>query len=277
MTEARCLEFIKPMLAHVKPPEIPIDRYAEGWVAELKIDGQRCMCAVRNHEVMAWSRPGPGKQEGLPRTLPAVVADVCRVLPDGIYDAEVAVVGGKSWDVSRKSNGSVAVLYVFDLLETLGKSLLRQPYTSRRELLEVAVSTAVGPHLQLVPQVEVSTASYERALAEDFEGLMLKRRPSIYRPGGRSRDWLKVKPERTAVLEIVGYKEAIGGPHSCLRLRDRAGVEITVKAQGWLVQAADQDERMFLGKLVQVEYQMRTQGEGGSYRHPRWSKFVDGQ
>ncbi len=267
--------FVRPMLAHRKPDDMPIERYADGWVAEVKEDGQRVIWMVRNHEVMAWSRPGPGKKEGLPRTLPHAVADVCRTLPDGLYDGELTVVGGKSWDVSRKTGAGIPVLLAFDLLEALGESTVRHQYTTRRELLETATSKALSEHLQLVQQVPVSTDSYRAVIARGGEGLMLKREHSIYRPGSRSKEWLKCKEEKTAVLEVVGYKEAIGGPHSCLKLRDRAGIVITVKAPPWIVAAADQEEGLFLGKLVSVEYQTKT--ESGSYRHPRFDRLLEGR
>jgi hypothetical protein len=223
--------------------------------------------------VLAWSRPGPGKKEGLPRQLPRAVADVCRTLPDGTYDGELTVLGGKSWDVSRKDGAGTPALVLFDILEVLGAPTLRHPYTTRRELLDVATSKIVSEFLRVVPQVAVTTDRYEAILRVGGEGMMLKRKASIYRPGSRTKEWLKVKPERTAVLEVVGYKEAVGGPHSCLKLRDRAGVEITVKAPPWVVGAADNDEQLFLGKLVQVEYQMKT--ERGSYRHPRFNKLLE--
>jgi bifunctional non-homologous end joining protein LigD len=46
---------------------------------------------------------------------------------------------------------------------------------------------------------------YEAALATGLEGVIAKRKASMYVPGVRSTYWLKIKPTKTAKLLIVGY------------------------------------------------------------------------
>lgn len=196
------------------------------------------------------------------------------MLPDGVYDGELAIAGRASWDVQADANEDAKTFFAFDVLEALGETLFRQPWHVRRQVLELAVTAAQGmPGLEIVPVVEATDAEYDRVLDAGGEGLMLKHRDSVYRPGARTKQWLKVKPTERAPFTIEGYEAAIRGPHAVLKLVDHEQNRITISTPTNVMAVADRDETLLLGRPVIVKYQIRTEPSDrcptGSYRHPR--------
>jgi len=52
---------------------------------------------------------------------------------------------------------------------------------------------------------------FEAAVNTGLEGVMAKERDSVYRPGTRSAQWLKIKKRRTMDCVIIGYTKGKGG------------------------------------------------------------------
>lgn len=266
----------KPMTAYAKPKEIPVSQYGAlgGWIAEPKVDGIRITLRRRSGAVLAWTRPGPGRPNGKIRQLPQPVIDAVSQCPDGVYDAELAIAGMASWDVAADENDDQKSLFIFDILETLDEEVVRLPWHQRRQILELACPEALrGPRLIVVPVVPCTNEQYDAELDGGGEGLMLKHRDSVYRPGARTKQWLKVKPTELAELTIEGYVAAIRGPHATLKLVDRQLNHITISTPTPVMAVADADEKLLIGRPVVVKYQIRTPPSDrcptGSYRHPR--------
>src|SRR5690606_6786183 len=84
------------------------------------------------------------------------------------------------------------VFYVFDLLYLNGRSWLAEPWERRRSALEKLVKSE-GP-VQLSPAFAEEPAALMAAVhRQGLEGIVLKRRGSVYESGRRSGAWLKVK------------------------------------------------------------------------------------
>ena len=81
----------------------------------------------------------------------------------------------------------------FDILRCEGEDLYRFTWSDRRAALDAL--HLHGTEWGTVPALD--EAVLEDALTAcaslDLEGLVLKRCASIYRPGERSKDWIKVK------------------------------------------------------------------------------------
>lgn len=116
---------------------------------------------------------------------------------------------------------------VFDVLHLNGRSLLDEPYTNRREILERL--TVAGPNWQITSShVGEGKAMLATARREGLEGIVAKRLDSKYTPGRRSPAWLKIKtvlrqefviggwvPERTGLAGrvgalLIGYHDVTG-------------------------------------------------------------------
>jgi bifunctional non-homologous end joining protein LigD len=81
--------------------------------------------------------------------------------------------------------GHQIVFYAFDLLQLNGQDLTREPLTSRREKLSKIV-TRDGA-VRLVPELPgTATEVVEAVRALGLEGVIAKRKDSLYQPGERS-------------------------------------------------------------------------------------------
>lgn len=111
--------------------------------------------------------------------------------------------------ISQMASQIPVVFMVFDLLFIDGRDLTSEPMSERRRLL---VETIVASdELQISPLTEGDgIALFEAAAKQELEGIMAKRLTSHYHPGGRSRDWLKVKVVFDADVVIVGWTEGEG-------------------------------------------------------------------
>jgi bifunctional non-homologous end joining protein LigD len=105
---------------------------------------------------------------------------------------------------------TIPVAYmVFDILFLDRTDLTAKPLIERRRILEELI--VPSQQIQLSPVTpETGIALYEAAAKTGLEGIMAKRALSIYSPGSRSRDWLKVKVTFDADVVIAGWTEGEG-------------------------------------------------------------------
>lgn len=105
----------------------------------------------------------------------------------------------------RRLVDEVPVRYlVFDLIYLDGRSTIERTYLHRRDLLEQL--TLVGPSWQVPPaHIGEGAAMLQAAREQQLEGIVAKRIDSIYQPGRRSPDWLKIKVIARQEFVIGGW------------------------------------------------------------------------
>ena len=105
---------------------------------------------------------------------------------------------------------AVPVTYIaFDLLWQASRSLLRSPYAQRRALLDGLGLAA--EHLSVPPAFPGQAHALADASRDlGLEGVVLKRLSSIYQPGQRSGDWLKIRHLAAADVLIGGWLPGAG-------------------------------------------------------------------
>jgi bifunctional non-homologous end joining protein LigD len=109
----------------------------------------------------------------------------------------------------RLSREIPAYFFVFDLLHLDGRSTTRLPLTDRRALLEEL--TLQGPNWQVSPShVDQGATMLEAARANMLEGIVAKRLDSVYAPGARTSDWLKIKLVLRQEFVIGGWTNEKG-------------------------------------------------------------------
>jgi ATP-dependent DNA ligase len=244
------------------------DAQYSGWLMEEKYDGHRVQVVVKERTVRAWSRPRAG-EVALERSLPSPVSQAFLRLPDGIYDGELWLPGGKSSDVARKELQEQLVFVLFDLLEVEGRSWREQLYLNRRQALNLLGTMVEGTPIQVAEVVACTWANVQRIWDAGGEGVILKRPDSTYQPGMRSPSWLKVKKEAAAILTIIGFEAGKLGPNSVILLRDADGVKTSVKVlDNATLRMIDANPPSFVGRTLVVKYNERT--KDGKYRHIRF-------
>jgi len=177
-------EWLEPMAATLTQERFT----GSEWIFERKFDGIRLLAFKNGDDVRLYSR------NRLPQNLPAVSQAIADLpVDDVVLDGEI------TW-----SRGKVAY-HVFDIMWLNGRDLTRLPLDDRRALL------ATLPLNQPLARV-VSLADdtpWQRALAEGWEGVIAKRRDSLYEHR-RSKNWLKMKCEASQELVVGGFTDPQG-------------------------------------------------------------------
>jgi bifunctional non-homologous end joining protein LigD len=190
----------------------------EGWGYELKWDGMRLVarCQVEPGGTSVTLRSAAGRD--VTSSFPELADLPDRIGASAVLDGEVVVLdddGGPSFGrlqsrmhVIHPSAALLAehpvVYLVFDLLELDGRSLIDLPYTSRRQVLRQLVDD--GPTCRVPAGLEGGGSELlELARQRGLEGVVAKRLDSRYVPGGRSRDWVKVKVRLRQELVVGGW------------------------------------------------------------------------
>jgi ATP-dependent DNA ligase len=163
------------------------------WTFERKLDGIRMLAFKQGSKVRLLSR----NQLPLDGSYPAVVRAIGNLgVRDVILDGEATGAWG------RQGN---ADYHVFDILWIAGRDVTGLPLDERRRLL--ASIRFRSPVARVEPLDD--DKPWERACAEGGEGVIAKRRDSIYEHR-RSPHWLKMKCEASQELVIGGFTDPRG-------------------------------------------------------------------
>jgi len=207
---------LKPMLA--TPLEHPFS--SPEWLFEIKWDGVRAIAFLREGKVELRARSSIVITDRYPElaTLPQQVA-----ARDAIFDGEIVVLeeNGRS-DFERLQQrmhvrgpapalqqSAPILYYIFDLLHCDGYDLRATPLEQRKALLRRILHP--GPHARYSDeQRERGKELFELARAHGLEGILGKRADSIYAPGQRSPNWVKLKTSQDVDAVIGGWTEPRG-------------------------------------------------------------------
>jgi ATP-dependent DNA ligase len=142
----------------------------------------------------------------------AAIATALEKLPDEtVVDGEIVAYdpeGRPSFNVlqNHRSDGPELRFYAFDLLSLRGTDLTREPLHKRRELLRTKVMPHLPDTIRYSETLEASPAALIEAVREQgFEGIVAKRRDSLYEVGKRSGAWQKMRVLQTRYFVIGGY------------------------------------------------------------------------
>ncbi len=195
----------------------------EDWQVERKWDGIRGQIIVRKGELFVWSRGEELVTDKFPE-----FHLLANSLPDGcVLDGEIMPFkegqplpfNVLQTRISRKNisknilQKAPVVLIAYDLLEWEGKDLRDRPLYERRQVLESLCQQQASDSPLLLS--ELVTASSWKALGEErersrsffSEGLMLKRRDSVYRSGRKRGDWWKWKMDPLTIDAVMIYAQ----------------------------------------------------------------------
>ena len=158
------------------------------WIFEQKFDGIRLLAYKQGSDVQLFSR------NHLPQHLPMVQHAIER-LPN----QELILDGEVTW-----RGGNVAY-HVFDIMWLDGRNVTELPLEERRALLAQLPFTDPLHSVALLDD----ESPWERAQREGWEGVIAKRRGSIYEHR-RSKQWLKMKCELSHNFIVGGFTDPQG-------------------------------------------------------------------
>src|SRR3954464_8460733 len=190
------LRFVPPMECKT------VARIPEGadWQYELKLDGYRAIAVKQSGELMLYSRYG----NSFNADFPSVVDALEKLRPKRfVIDGEIVALdedGRHSFNLlqrSRKKPIATLQFYLFDLIHLDDETLIGVPLAKRRARLEEAFHL-LPTNVQFSPLLQGDAETVLRNVtAFEFEGVVAKRRDSIYAPGKASGNWQKHKTQNS--------------------------------------------------------------------------------
>ena len=214
------MKSLAPMLASVGT-DVPAGR---GWVFEPKYDGIRILASASRDGIALITRNGLDKAKQFPEIVDALTALRRTAKRSFIIDGEIVALHDDeparfqelqgrmhvtdAGSIATHRDEHPAALIVFDILLDGRKSLLGEPWRARRKRLEALLaSTARAGTLRISEVSEDGAAMLRTARRHDWEGIMAKEAEALYKPGERTRSWLKLKIERRQEFVVGGWTE----------------------------------------------------------------------
>lgn len=206
--------FISPMLLETAAAPFSDSRY----IYEPKIDGHRLIYSQTDGEVRLYTRHNNECTRQYPEISGVFFPQ------DIVLDGEIACVdpltGGVDFesvmsrfqarraDKIRQLTQTLPVTYVvFDILRYKGEDLRNRPLMERKEIL--AGLALPNAHFGINPFIEgAGEALFTQMQARSMEGVVAKRKDSVYETGKRSAAWQKIINWTYADVYISGYKKA---------------------------------------------------------------------
>lgn len=194
----------------------------EEFFVEDKFDGIRAQAHIQEGRVAIYSRT----MDEITHRFPELIKPLSELGIEAIIDGEVVpALGDRILPFSdlqkrlgRKSIGEEllrdvpVILVAYDLLYASGRVLTDETLEERRKLLEQMIPTDGIVRISVAKRFNAVAAldqEFDDARARGNEGLMIKSPASLYKPGRRGRDWLKLK-RAIATLDVVVTAVEVG-------------------------------------------------------------------
>jgi bifunctional non-homologous end joining protein LigD len=208
--------FVDPM----KPKLLDEPPKNGDWLYELKFDGIRALAVKSDGKVSLLSRNEKKLNARFPAIIDAVKSlSVRECVIDGevvalddegrssfqLLQAREMLATGRVRPTGGEEKKAPLRFYVFDLLQTEGKSLIKLPLTQRKKLLAKLCEDA-GDMIRFSGEISGDVKSLLKEVQRrHLEGLVGKQRHSAYEPGRRSGAWIKLKCVNEQEFVIGGY------------------------------------------------------------------------
>ena len=207
---ARLESLPKTEASFVEPMEcLSVSKLPEGleWLWEIKLDGYRALAVKSGNGVTLFSR----RRKSLNRQFPYIVEALADLPAGTVVDGEVVAVcesGRPDFNLLQKfrADASRIQYYIFDLLCWKDRDLTRVPMVERRALLKSVV--VIGDErIRIADYFEAAPKGLLSAVREQgLEGIIGKRKDSVYQPGKRSGAWIKYRVNRGQEFVIGGTR-----------------------------------------------------------------------
>jgi len=207
---------VKPMLAASGQPFNSTE-----WIFEPKIDGTRCIAEVSSSGVRLHNR----RLFDITYRYPELALALAKGASGCVLDGEIAVFAdgrpsfaklaerdhqSERLRIDHLSRVMPASYVVFDILYAKERSVMDLPLRERKKILrEELQESEIVTIADSFP--ENGEDYFQAALKMGIEGIVAKRLDSVYEPGMRSQNWIKIKKSLKLDLVIGGYIPGKGG------------------------------------------------------------------
>jgi bifunctional non-homologous end joining protein LigD len=209
---------IKPMLATSAGK--PFD--SSDWLFEIKHDGYRIVAYISKDNVRLKTR----KNVDYTSKFQVITNALKKWKVEAVIDGEIVVLNDEGVSdfhaLQNYKSGDALYYYAFDLLHLNGRDYTGEPLGKRKALLKKILpkSEAIRYTDHIVGRgIEL----FQLAEKLGLEGLMAKRMNSAYRPGTRTKDWLKIKAMKECMFTIAGLTYSASGLSSLILATEEKG------------------------------------------------------
>jgi len=194
--------FVEPMDC------LSVSKLPEGleWIWEVKFDGYRALAVKSGTGVALFSR----RRKSLNSQFPYIVEALADLPAGTVVDGEVVAIdesGRPDFNLLQnfRAKASRIRYYIFDLLCWEDRDLTHVPMVERRALLKSVVVLS-DKRIRISDYVEAAPKDLLSAVREQgLEGIIGKRKDSLYQPGKRSGAWIKYRVNLGQEFVIGGY------------------------------------------------------------------------
>jgi len=194
-------------------------------IIEPKIDGFRMQIHRKKDEIKLFTR----RLEDVTKQFPDVVKVVGSNVrsKDFILDAEILGIDKKTkraipfqnisqrikrkYDIEKMAKILPVVINIFDIIELNGENLLNLEFENRRKKLKAIIKEDKFK-IELIEQLITSDIKkaekyYKDCLAKGHEGVMVKNKKGVYKPGSRVGYGMKIKPVMESLDLVITKAE----------------------------------------------------------------------
>jgi bifunctional non-homologous end joining protein LigD len=213
---------VRPMLARLI--DRPFD--SQEWVFEVKWDGVRAFLFLDKTKglVRLQSRSGNEITHRYPEIIESAKRNV-KCKKNVILDGEIVVLDKEGHpdfqnhqkrmnvdstkDIQVLSEQIPATYYLFDVLYLDGQDIQSLPLVDRRKILSDIITP--DDRIRISDYIEQSGIEvFKKVKNMNLEGIVAKKKSSIYMQDTRSADWLKIKNIKTQDCIVIGYTRGEG-------------------------------------------------------------------
>lgn len=275
---------LKPMNAK-QADKVASSAFNKEYYGSRKINGTRCLIYYKDNDIHTASRGSISYDIAIYHIISnPKLEEFFKKHPEVILDGEIYKHG---WTLNKISgicrtqatvdDGKDLQFYWYDIVD------LEKPFTERYKLLqeygEELGLAEFDPYrcfdddelaIQLLPHEKVTgwvnmKFMHDRFVKDGWEGLVIRKADSLYGPGKRTNDWIKIKEYKDAEYEIVGLSEGLRDEDMCFIMKTTNGQEFKAKPMG------DRDQKQWyrdnidslIGKMGTLKY-FEMSGKAGS-------------
>jgi DNA ligase D-like protein (predicted ligase) len=269
------------------------------YLFEIKWDGERAIAFVENGKIV---RLQNRRLQDVSTRYPEIIGSPIEA-NEAILDGEIVLLekDGKpsfsklaqrshvqdSFKIQLLSKAMPVTYVTFDILYRNGQVLTGLPLRERKKYLSVMKQAAILPIFFIEDR---GKTFFETITSMGYEGIMAKRIDSPYLLGKRSDSWLKMKPQKSAICNVIGYTKGEGHRHLLGALliaqrqdnrlvdRGRVGSGISSKVLrdllGLLHPLTEKNGVTWVDPSLQIEVTYFEETEGGHFRFPVFKRIV---
>lgn len=222
---------VKPMLAKQEKDIKNRKIFDKEYYISRKINGIRCLIYFDGKEVRTSSRGAMNYDLAIHHIIEhPLLVKFFKNHPDVIFDGEIYkhglplnVISGICRTQKTADDGKDLELYWYDIVD------LEKPFKERFQIMQEYAKelklTEFNPfrvldkntlHIQFLPQEQISGFDnmkklHDKWVKEGWEGAVIRNVDSVYKPGSRGNDWIKIKEYLDATYKVIGYELGLRG------------------------------------------------------------------